>query len=240
MSNRTIRAVLVEDEPIIAADLSQQLRKSGIEVMDIFEDGASALSYLEDEQPDVIILDIQLYGDLDGVDVANQVNQRHQIPIIFLTSNTESRTFNRAKLTYPHAFLSKPFRIRDVLHAIELAMEQNEDSSTATTDDLVNDAIFIRNKDSLEKVLFSDILFMKADGAYTQIKTADKEFVFSQNMKKVEEKINYKNLRRVHRSYIVNISKVDRLSHGYLYIGNDKVPISRSYREELLQLFKTL
>ena len=239
MNSSKIRTVLVEDEPIIAADLSQQLRKAGIEVMEVFEDGASALSYLEKQQPDVLILDIQLYGDLDGVDVANQVNLRHQIPIIFLTSNTESRTFNRAKLTYPHAFLSKPFRIKDVLHAIELALEQ-EVGDSAPIDDLVKDAIFIKNKDSLEKVLFEDILYMKADGAYTLIKTADKEYVFSQNMKKVEAKISHKNLRRIHRSFIVNISKVDRLTHGYLYLGNDKVPVSRTYREELLRLFKTL
>ena len=238
MSSRTIKTVIVEDEPIIAADLSQQLRKSGIEVMDIFEDGESVLEYLETSIPDVIILDIQLYGDLDGVDVANQVNQRHDIPIIFLTSNTESRTFNRAKLTYPHAFLSKPFRIRDVLHAIELAIDQSEESSP--DEDLVSDAIFIRNKDSMEKVLFSDISYMKADGAYTQIITAEKEYVFSQNLKTVEEKINYKPMKRVHRSYIVNVSKVDRLSQGYLYIGKDKIPVSRSHREDLLQLFKTL
>ena len=240
MSRRAIKTIIVEDEPIIAADLSQQLQKSGIEVIDIFEDGESVLKFLESSLADVIILDIQLYGDLDGIDVANQVNKRHDIPIIFLTSNTESRTFNRAKLTYPHAFLSKPFRIRDVLHAIELATDQNDGDKFE--EDLVSDAIFIKNKDSMEKVFFSDILYMKADGAYTQIKTAEKEYVFSQNMKTVEEKINYKPMKRVHRSYIVNVSKVDRISQGSLslYVGKDQIPVSRSHREDLLQLFKTL
>ena len=218
-----IKVVIVEDEPIIAADLASQLRKQGLNVMETFEDGEGVLEFLKNEEPDLILMDIQLYGDLDGIDVANQINVKYHIPIIFLTSNTDEGTFKRAKLTYPHAFLSKPFRIKDIMHAITLALESNEEENDL---EFLTDRIFIRHKDSLEKVLFSNIFFIKADGAYTKIATAEKEYIVSQTLKRIEEKIATPNLLRVHRSYIVNIHNIDRISEGYVHIGNEKIPVS--------------
>ncbi|MFT4567475.1 MAG: DNA-binding LytR/AlgR family response regulator [Saprospiraceae bacterium] len=234
-----ISVLIVEDEPIIAADLSNQLTKVGITVLDTFDDGESALEFLKTEIPDIIIMDIQLYGDLDGIDVANQVNTKYTIPIIFLTSNTDDRTFKRAKLTYPHAFLSKPFRIKDILRAIELALEEVEEEEDKKLE-ILSDRIFIRNKDSLEKVLFKNISYIKADGAYTKIYTEDKEFILSQTLTKIEKKIAAPNFLRVHRSHIVNINNVDRITESYLYIKKEKIPLSRGHREELLRVFKTI
>ena len=231
--------LIVEDEPIIAADLSMQLRKAGMNILDTLEDGQSAIDFVSHTLPDIIILDINLYGPLDGIDVSNQVNKHHSIPIIFLTSNTDSATFQRAKLTYPHAFLSKPFRINDVLHAIELALDQEKQKGEYETQYLA-DRVFIRHKHSLEKVLHSQILYIVADGAYSKIITRDKEYILSQTLKKTEEKITGKNLLKVHRSYIANIENVDRISEGYLYMGKHQIPVSRTQREDLLRLFKTI
>lgn len=234
-----VSVIIVEDEPIIAADLANQLIKADISVLETFEDGEGVLEFLKTTIPDVILMDIQLYGDLDGIDVANQVNQNYHVPVIFLTSNTDSVTFNRAKLTYPHAFLSKPFRINDVLHSIKLALEEGQDNNTENHE-ILKDRIFIRHKDSLEKVLFENILFIKADGAYTKVITKDKEYILSQTLKKIEAKISAKNFMKIHRSYLINVQNVDRISEGYVYILNEKIPVSRGHKEELLRLFKTL
>lgn len=233
------KITIVEDEPIIAADLKIQLEKSGLEVVDIFDDGTEALSGMKINLPDIVIMDINIFGDLDGIDVANQINKTFDIPIIFLTSNTDAATFKRAKFTYPHAFLSKPFRIKDILHAIELSVS---DIDKKTTDELefLSDRIFIRNKNSLEKVFFNNIHFIEAQGAYSKIVTADKEYVLSQTLRKTEEKIKSPQLMRVHRSFIVNVQNIDRISEGFLYSGENQIPVSRTHREELLKRFRTL
>lgn len=234
-----VKVVLVEDEPIIAADLTSQLIKQGLTVLGSFEDGEGVLEYLKMETPDIILMDVKLFGDLDGIDVANQINKKYQIPIIFLTSNTDSTTFNRAKLTFPHAFLSKPFRISDILHSIELAIEESH-SVKEKNHEILEDRIFIKNRDSLEKVLFSKIFYIKAEGAYTKVVTEEKEYILSQTLKKTEERITANYLFRIHRSFIININNVDRISEGHLYIGKNRIPLSRTYRDEVLQLFKTL
>lgn len=239
MSMKTKKVLIVEDEPIIAADLSVQLKKAGMEVLETLEDGQSTLDFVDHTKPDVLILDINLFGSLDGIDVANQINKKKNIPIIFLTSNTDNKTFQRAKLTYPHAFLSKPFRISDVLHAIELALGQDEQSDENDTQ-YMDDRVFIRNKNSLEKVLHNDILYIVADGAYSTIVTEHKEYILSQTLKKTDKKITSKHLIKVHRSYIVNIHNVDRISEGYLYIGKHKIPVGRSHRDNFLKLFQTI
>ena len=239
-----IRVALVEDEPIIAADLENQLTKSGLDVIGSFESGEEILDFLDDHQPDVILMDIQLFGSLDGVDTAHLINKKMEVPIIFLTSNTDSKTFNRAKLTFPHAFLSKPFRIKDVLHSINLALEDTE-SDEDNAEELVTagpmgDRIFIRDRNYLNKVMINDILMIEADGAYSKIITSEKEYVLSQTLKKIEEKITHDSLIRIHRSYIVNLHHVDKLSDGYVHIGDLRIPVSRSFRKELDQLFRTL
>ena len=104
-----VRIIIVEDEPLVALDLKRQLEKTGFEVIQVFESGEEILEFLNQEQPDIILMDIQLFGALDGIDTAHQINKNYEIPILFLTANTDKTTFNRAKLTFPHAFLSKPF-----------------------------------------------------------------------------------------------------------------------------------
>ncbi len=231
------KVLIAEDEPIIATDLSIQLEKAGMSVLSVVEDGKGVIDFVTHTIPDIIILDINLYGPLDGIDVANHINNQHKIPIIFLTSNTDTNTFQRAKLTYPHAFLSKPFRINDVLHSIELALDRVTGKDET---EYLEDRVFIRNKNSLEKVMHSQILYIMADGAYSKIITSQKEYILSQTLKKTEDKVLGKHFIRVHRSYIVNIQTVDRISEGFLYIGKHQIPVSRGQREELMRLFQTI
>ena len=116
-----IKLLIVEDDPIIATDLERAMVKMGYAVLDSLESGEEALELIKKEVPDLILMDIQLEGDLDGIDTSHMISKQHQIPIIFLTSNTDMATFNRAKLTQPHGFLSKPFRYTDIANSIALA-----------------------------------------------------------------------------------------------------------------------
>jgi len=236
------KVLIVEDEPIIAADLENQLQKAGLNVLDTLDDGESVMTFLKTSQPDVILMDIQIYGDLDGIDLANHINQQYTIPVIFLTSNTDNKTFNRAKFSFPHSYLSKPFRINDVLRSIELAVNLSDQSEEEENSNLefLKDRIFIREKDSMVKVLFDDILYVEADGAYTKVITTDKTYVLSQTLKKTESSIITNFIVKVHRSYLANIKNVDRITDGYVYFGKHKIPVSRTYKDDLLQTFKTI
>lgn len=233
-----IKVIIVEDEPLVAFDLKRQLEKTGLEVMEIFESGEEILAYLKKEIPDIILMDVHLYGSLDGIDTAHEINNKYEIPVLFLTANTDAATFNRAKLTFPHAFLSKPFRIKDVMHAIDLALEiDDQQADSNQSEKYLPDRVFIRTNDYLQKVMYNQILFIEAEGAYTKIVTSDKTYVISQTLKKIASKIQVPYLLKVHRSFIINTQNVDRISEGFVHIGDHRIPVSRAHRDDLNRVF---
>lgn len=237
-----IRVIITEDEPVVAADLEKQLTDYGMNVVANLDEGEDVLDFLKKHLADIILMDIQLAGSLDGIDTAQRINNNHNIPIIFLTANTDRPTFNRAKMTFPHSFLSKPFRINDVINAIELALDTEGPSQEAESQSRkdLNDRIFVRDKDGLYKVLFDHILFVEADGAYTKIITPEKIYTVSQTLKNIEEKLDSKHFIRVHRSYVINVKKVDKISEGHVRIEMKEIPVSRTYRDDLLKVYQTI
>ena len=103
--DNSIKILVVEDEMIIGAKISMQLSELGYEVTGILPRGEEVLNHLKENKPDIVLLDIQLKGKMDGIETAALVEQHFQIPVIFLTANTDDATFNRAKTTRPAAFI---------------------------------------------------------------------------------------------------------------------------------------
>ena len=122
---KKIRVLIVGDEPIIAADLEDRLAEMGYEVAQQCASGEEALLFLVKENIDLVLMDIQLEGEWDGIQTAQMILEKRLIPIIYLTSNADDATFERAKETQPAAVLSKPFRGKDLKHAIELAIPRS-------------------------------------------------------------------------------------------------------------------
>jgi signal transduction histidine kinase len=123
--------LVVEDERIIALHLRQQLTKLGYDVPNTVSTGEHALRRIEESQPDLILMDINLKGRLDGIATAAEIRRSHPIPIIYLTAYSEDETLARAAATNPHGYLLKPFSERE-LHAmiqVTLARYRNERAS---------------------------------------------------------------------------------------------------------------
>jgi len=238
---KKIRVLIVENEPIIAADLEDRLHEMGYEVPQQLSSGEAALDFLHQEQVDLILMDIQLDGKLDGIETAGLIQGKYQIPIIYLTSNTESTTFVRAKSTRPAAFLTKPFRGKDLQHAIELAIisSAHTDPTPATPENtqpahLFKDRIFIKVKDRMVRLFFTDILWLEADDYYCKLVTQEKEYLITQPLKQMEESLaNIPEFMRIHRSFIVNLSHVEEIGDVFVIIQHKQIPLNKSSKEEL-------
>ncbi len=122
--DKAIKILIVEDEMVIAANISLQLTELGYEVTGILPRGEEALSQIKIERPDILLLDIRLKGEMDGVETAQEIQRYYNIPIIYLTANADEAHFNRAKETHPYAFISKPFKKLDLQRAIELTVDR--------------------------------------------------------------------------------------------------------------------
>ena len=148
-----IKILVVEDEMIIGAKISMQLTSLGYEVTGILPRGEEAIIHVEENRPDIVLLDINLKGKFNGIETALQIQKLADIPIIYLTANSDEATFNRAKASRPYAFISKPYKQLDLQRAIELTicrMAENETGPHAdeSSDDerpfILSDRIFVR------------------------------------------------------------------------------------------------
>src|SRR5882724_7296916 len=112
--------LVVEDETIIAMDIQSRLRHLGFDA-EIAATGEEAVSKALDEPPDLILMDIVLPGTIDGIEAAEEIRKRFDIPVIYLTAYSDARTLERAKLTGPYGYLLKPLKDRDLHATIEMA-----------------------------------------------------------------------------------------------------------------------
>lgn len=120
------RILIVEDEILVARDLEQQLTALGYQIAGIAATGVRALALVAETQPHLILMDIRLQGALDGITTAEQIRQRHLLPVIYLTAHTDSATVTRARVTEPFGYILKPFEERELRTVIEMALYKHE------------------------------------------------------------------------------------------------------------------
>jgi DNA-binding LytR/AlgR family response regulator len=242
------KILIVEDEMLIGANISLQLNELGYEVTGIIPRGEEALEHIEDNPPDIILLDINLKGNLDGIETAVEMQKTRDIPVIYLTANTDDAHFNRAKETHPYGFISKPFKKLDLQRTIELTINQMDtkirndtDSESQNSDSFIlSDCIFVRHLNSMVKVDIKDILYIEAERNYCRIFSSSKEYLVVMALKEMDEKLPHKHFFRIHRSYIINLSQIKEIAATHMVIGNKALPVTKSLREELLKRIQTI
>jgi CheY-like chemotaxis protein len=115
------KILIAENENIIAIDIKNTLYRLGYEILDIVNSGEEVLRKVKDEVPDLILMDISLDGALDGIETAEILSAKYDIPVIYMTGMNTRETLQRAKITEPYGFLLKPFDSREIEIAIEMA-----------------------------------------------------------------------------------------------------------------------
>lgn len=244
MENNLIKILIVEDDMIIAANLSIQLTSLGYEVTGIIPRGEEAILHVREQSPHILLMDINLKGALNGIETVKVIQKEKDIPIIYLTANSDDATFEKAKETHPQAFITKPFNKVSLQRTIALVVEQlKENSSTSEGTqqiEILDDRIFVRHNGRMEKLLLDDILYIEADRNYCTLITQKVNHILTCTLKVMQEKLPSASFVRVHRSFIINISKLDVLADGHLEIGRKVIPIGKSHKDLLLNRIRTI
>ncbi len=120
------RILVVEDETVVAKDLTLRLKDLDYDVVGMAHTGEEALKEVEEKKPDLILMDIMLKGDIDGIETAALVKERFDIPVIYLTAYSDDETIERAKLTEPFGYILKPFEERELRSNIEIALYKHK------------------------------------------------------------------------------------------------------------------
>ncbi|MGV7108090.1 LytR/AlgR family response regulator transcription factor [Flavobacterium sp. U410] len=235
-----IKILIVEDELIIAEDIKSILQEQGYHVIGIAMDYKEALRILnQKEKPDLILLDVNLNDNKNGIDLAYYINEHYKIPFIFATSYSDSQTLEKAKETKPVSYLVKPFKKEQLLSTIEISMykiDQKDEKDSGNSDIVIKDAVFLKDKFKYTKVYLKDILWIKSDGNYLEIKTGQKkEELIRASLSSFIEKLNKDQFFRTHKSYIVNLNHITNIETNSVSIGDTKIPLSKHYYEDLVK-----
>jgi DNA-binding LytR/AlgR family response regulator len=234
-----LKLFIVEDEPLIADYLVQCLLDEDFECVGVADSFDTAKELLKSCEPDLLLLDINLGEGPDGVDLAHFVNQQINKPFLFVTSNTDSKTLERVKLTNPSGFIMKPFKKQDLRAQIELAWHafqiRTENKQIQFSNSVFsNSHFFIKDKHKLVKLAYSDIICGEACDNYTILYTSDSKFIVSYSLKSVEAKLPKSEFLRVHRSYVVNLNHITQINPKSLFLDRKEIPVSEAHRAELL------
>jgi two-component system, response regulator PdtaR len=251
---KKVNILVVEDEAIVAMALADKLEAEGYQIVGIANNGLKAIELFEQNQVDLLLCDINIKGDFDGIETVTRMIAKKPIPVIYLTAFSDIETVERAKKTFPAAYVTKPYNIINLRIAIEMAINNfverslpekkpnpspNFQEKENAKENLlqIDNHVFIKQSYQFVKVALNDILILEADDIYTTFITTEKKYVFRMSLTNVLEKLNFPKMVRVHRSYAVNTNHISSFNDFELVINNHTLPIGKSYKADFMRIF---
>lgn len=240
-----INILVVEDENIVSKDIQQSLKKLGYNVVGSAATGEDAIELTEKNLPQLVLMDIMLKGDMSGIEAAEVIKERFNIPVIYLTAYADESTLNKAKVTEPYGYIIKPFKEIDIHTSIEMALYKHQKVSDLKKErDMLysvldkqstNDLIFVKSNSRLVKLKTVDIYYIEALKDYVVINTLHARYTIHITMKRMHAKLPANDFLRVHRSFIVRLDKIATIEQYNLILENDKkqIPVGGSYKDDL-------
>ena len=246
-----VKILIVEDEALIAENLKISINFFGYNTIGIVDSAIDALDFLLKNEVDFVIIDVNIKGEKTGIWLAKYISTSFDIPFIFLTAYSDSETVAKALETKPSGYLVKPFTKENIGTTIKVALNNftkrkelntSEEKQVTSEENIVRHNktyFFIKDKNSFVKINFSDVLFLEADNNYVHIVTNPKKIILRNSLSKISKELP-SNFVQVHRSFYVNKNNIDRIDAMVIHIKNFQIPLSNSYKQELLDSLNKL
>ncbi len=232
--SRTIHCLIVDDEPVAREIMEDHLAKiEAVKIEGSCKNAIEAFNILNRKKIDLIFLDISM-PEISGLSLAKSVNKN--VKIIFTTAYREYAVdgFDLRAVDY----LLKPISFERLLQAISKYLDENAVIQKTERIELIpekSESFFVRTERKMVKICFSEILYIESLADYVKIHLADKTIVTRETISGIEAKLPQQEFIRIHRSFIVALSAIDSFTNEYVEIGKKQIPISRSYKKEVLE-----
>lgn len=228
----TIKIGIVEDEGITSEVIKISLQKLKYEVATPAFSYDQAISMVDAENPDLVLIDINLGEERDGIDLAAVLKDTYNKPFIFLTANSDAATIERAKKVKPLAFLVKPFSQVDLHAAIEIAFNNYQSSMAAE-----NNFIVMKVGRTFEKINTSEILFLENNNHYFDIHFATGgSLSVRASTTEVLDLLPAASFIKISRSYIVNVTYITKIDNANIHIGKHKLDYNISIKKDIIDM----
>ena len=240
-----IRVLIVEDEPLYADQLELHLLKLGYEPVGPATNARTALSLFRTEPVDLALLDVQLRGTMDGIELAAELLALRPVPLLFLTSLADDATFARARPLGPAAYLIKPVAPDALQRAMALAVDgfTAQPSPAATVPSPTpTDALFVKENGLLEKIRLTDIRSVEANDKLCRLVLGARTVTVRMPLRELMRHLPATQFVQIQRSYLVNLDHIERLDpvRHLVQVGEQLLPVGETYHAELLRRLRTL
>ncbi len=239
---KDLTILVVEDEFSWSLEIEMMLHELGYEKILFARDFESANRAFESKNFDFALLDIHLKNENGGLELAKMAHAR-SIPFVFSTSFREDAVFQAALKEQPMAYLVKPFEKLTLASLLEkVEQTRAETAEKGGPKKPLASAIFVKLGSHLERVELENIHYLMAEGNYTFIYYGSKRVAQKSPLKNVLEQMPSGEFLQVHKSWAVQLSKIEKLElgKGFLKIGDAEIPIGRAYKEALMNALKRL
>lgn len=231
------KILIVEDEPEIAATLVDILQMLEYDVVGTASSYDEALTLLKQSPADIALLDILLKGPKSGLDLAEKINDQFDLPYIFTTAYGDKETVAKATELGPYGYIVKPYSMKELGPSIEVAIANfanRQALKPEQADFFANNHLYVKVNSRLLRINDDDILYVEARGDYAVFKTKDNGYIVNTTITKAITKMNPKKFLKVHRSFIVNLDKIQNIEDYNIQIHDKIIPVSRRNKPELM------
>ncbi|HRZ41522.1 MAG TPA: response regulator transcription factor [Bacteroidales bacterium] len=234
------RILIAEDVYNVSVDIRHTLEEMGYTVLKFAATPEAVMKSIEEEQPDLVLMDTYLNGELSGIETATMVYDLYKVPVVFLVSEVPADYLRDMIASEAFGVVIKPFRAETLRLAIELAF--NKHKGPGKTVQPYGDALFVRTDYRHQRIGLQQILFIEAMKDYVVIHLQHGTVTTHTTIKGIEELLPEADFVRIHRSYIVRIDKIHSVRYPDLVIeGKMKVlPVGGFYKKHLFSRLITL
>ena len=231
-----INCVAIDDEPLARDCIINYAREIDfLQLVGTGNNPMELIQLLDEKQVDLIFLDIQM-PKMNGIDFLKMAQNP---PMVILTTAYPSYALEGYQLDVLD-YLLKPITFNRFFKAVAKAKNhhqllQSSINSTSTNSNHIPDYCFVKCENKYEKIYFDEILYIQAMQNYVVIYTTKKKYVTLMSLKSVEENLENATFLRVHKSYIISIPKVSTIEQNEVWINEERIPISRNYKESVLK-----
>jgi DNA-binding LytR/AlgR family response regulator len=214
-----IKILIVEDEVLIADYTKDILENNGFGNIALAHSVTQAQEKMQDWEPDIILMDINLEGNFEGVELSRNKNKDAQI--IFITGQTDSRTVEDALSISPESYLTKPIREVDLMTAVRIIINKKQ-----------KQFLFVKDGYDDIKIRLEDIIYIQADKNYLDIVTNTSKHTIRKTLQDFCRQLP-SSFKQIHRSVFVNSDLIEKTSTDEVLVKGFKLPLSRNYRQNL-------
>ena len=223
-----LKCIITDDEPIARKGLQSYVERIDfLELVGVCEDAIQLNNQLKSQQADLLFLDIEM-PYMTGIELLNSLSNP---PKVIITSAYAEYAIKGYDLEVSD-YLLKPISFDRFLKAVNKVYDLLISSQTP----VVQDYLFVKTSLKLEKIRFNDMRFIEGVENYVAIYTSDGKIITHTTLRTILQKLPPERFVQVHKSYLVNIDKIDSIEGNLLGIGKNKIPLSRTYKETALEI----